>query len=278
MAEENSATDVNDDLDLGAALLEDSQSTSTEESSTEEAKETSTEAPETTDTAKTDEDSDSTQETDETTDKDDSEETDTEDQPKKRDAASRKQELQAEIRRLNSEKRQLEEEVKARYEANYRTNTVDELVEDQGLEPEEAALAIREQELELNREQTRVFGLNQAIDVEVAQVMHDFSWADPESEDYDQAVATLAYERLQQWGKPDVDEKTGFIRNINVMPYEVYEAFDATRKSSKESGVVAGQKAAARNLAVAEPRSSAPVNTDNAEDKDPFLMGFNKVK
>jgi hypothetical protein len=276
MADE--ATDVNDDLDLGAALLEETSSpTSTEEPSTPEPKETTT-APETPDAEKTDEDSAKDTDTEEPTDdkSDDSEETDTEGQPKKRDAASRKQELQAEIRQLNAQKRQLEEEVKARYEATYRTNTVDELV-DEGLEPEEAELKIREQAHELQVEQTRVFNLNQSIDLEVAQVMSDFSWADPESTDYDESTAKLAYERLQEWGKPEVDEKTGFIRNISVMPYQIYEAFDAVRQSSSQAGMVAGQKAQAKMLAAAEPRASAP-SAPTEEESDPFLAGFNKVK
>lgn len=270
----NATDGANEFAELGAEIL--GESTSTEESSTEETKETKETKPAVEEQSqKTDEATETTETEDESeTKEDESDETKDADKPK-RDAEARKEQLNKEIRQLVAEKKQRQAEVERLNSQVYRTESQEELVA-AGLSPDEAKAEADRQSWEMEKFNRDITDLNQTIDLQVAQVMTDFPWADPESQDYDPTIAKSAYELFQKAGQPVVDERTGFVTNINVMPYDIYAAFDATRRSSTQSGAVQGQKATEKMLAAAEPSSSRQTETTEDEE-DKFLQGFNKV-
>lgn len=196
-------------------------------------------------------------------------------QPPKKDAEARKAQLQQEIRQLVAERNKRRDEVKQLVETQYRTETVEEL-EEQGYSPREAEIEAQRQQLELAQYQGQLANMQETINIEIAQVLTDFPVFDRESPQYDKALAERAWSVYQNVAKPDIDERTGMTRQVNVLPYEIYKAFAETHTSGATRGEAQAQKAAERMMASAEPRASATPPT-STEDSDPFLSGFERV-
>jgi hypothetical protein len=275
MADNDQDTDVNDAEDLGAALLE--ESTSTTESSTEENKETDKAADKPAEKPADPADEPDTDAAESDTDDDAADDPEAAEQPPKKDAEARKAQLNQEIRELVARKKDMEQQVNEAIAANYRTETPEEL-QSQGYEREDAEKLAQEQAREMEQFNREVVDTNQRIDLEVAQLMSDFAWADKDSPDYDAASAERAYKLYETFAQPQIDPKTGYVTKTNAFPYDIYASFDAERQAARESGTLQGQKATEKMLAAAEPQaSSSRTGKTDKEDEDPFMAGFNKV-
>lgn len=278
-----------DDLfDLGTAML-DADETSTEESSTEEKNESTeakpaetegkpkdpgtTEDDESEEAEEADDDSaESEESTDETKDGDE--------QPKKKDAATRKAELNNEIRTMVATKKQLETDIAQLTAEKYRTQSEEELVAE-GMDPAEAKAEADRQERAMTDYSRDVADLNNALEIETKQLWSDFPMFDPQSTEFNQKLADRAKAAYVKAANPQRDENTGLVNKVNVLPYDFYAAFAETHldaaASAEAQGRVAGQKAAEKMAAAAEPSSSTGTATED-DESDPFLKGFNSVK
>lgn len=189
-------------------------------------------------------------------------------------AEARKNALQTEIRELVSKRNELRAEVEQQNAKAYRVETAEELA-DQGLTEEEAENEILRQEMQMREFNLHVADLNANLNLESLQVMQDFPIFDPDSSEFDSALATRVRGLYEQAAQPQVDKKTGLVLKSNIAPYEFYKAFAETHQSSgaksRAEGKIEGQKASDKQLAAAEtPSSTAP----RAAKEDPFLKGL----
>ena len=276
------APDVNtdDNKELGEALLD--ESPSNPEPSTEENKETTTEvdAP----TPETDEGKPATEATETEKPSDDTTSEEPEADVNAR-AEKRKEQLNQEIRELVATRNQKREEIARLNEAKYRTQTVEELV-DEGMSAEEARIEQQRQELQLSQQNLRVADLNTNLDIESAQVMSDFPIFDPGTPEnpnplYNAEVASRANALYQQAAGLRTDPETGLIIQANITPYEFYKNFNDVytqgRTEGENAGKVTGQRAAEKMLAAVEPSSSAPAAQEEDTEDDLFLKGMSRV-
>ena len=186
---------------------------------------------------------------------DENPEGDDEGQPKK-DANSRKDQLQTEIRDLVSKRNELRAEVQNLNSHVYRTETKDELVA-QGMSEAEAAIEEMKQQNEMKDFNARVTDMNANLNIESLQVLADFPVFDPDSDQYDADLAARAKAVYQKAAQIQVDPKTGLVVSLNVLPYDIYKAFAETHSGGVASGQVKGQKSTEKMMASAEPKSSA---------------------
>lgn len=194
---------------------------------------------------------------------------DDEDQPKK-DASTRKEQLQTEIRGLVSKRNELRTEVQKLNEQVYRTETKEELV-DQGMDEHDAAIEAMKQENEMKDFNARVTDLNANLNIESLQVLADFPVFDPDSSEFDKELADRAKAVYERAAQIKVDPKTGLVVSLNVLPYDIYKAFAETKSGGVASGQVKGQKSTEKMMASAEPRSSA---APKAPREDAFRSGL----
>lgn len=191
------------------------------------------------------------------------------DQPKK-NAETRKEELQAEIRDLVAKRNVLREEVEATNAKVYEPQSAEELIE-QGMDPALAKVEALEQGQKMDKFNAHVTDLNANLNVESLQVMADFPIFNPDAPEYDKALAETAKNAYQRAAQIQVDPNTGLVVQANVLPYEIYKAIADARTSGTQQGAAKGQKAAEKMLASADtPSSSAP----KQPKEDPFLKGL----
>lgn len=180
---------------------------------------------------------------------------DDEGQPKK-DATSRKEQLQTEIRGLVSKRNELRTEVQGLNSQVYRTETKEELV-NQGMDENAAAIEELTQKQQMSEFNARVTDMNANLNIESLQVLADFPVFDPTAPEYDADLATRAKAVYEKAAQIQVDPKTGLVVNLNVLPYDIYKAFAETYSGGVSSGQVKGQKSTEKMMASAEPKSSA---------------------
>lgn len=237
----------------------------TEESSPKE--ETATDKPEVTEEESKEASEEEPETTEEETDGEKAEET--EEAPKK-DAESRKQALNTEIRELVTKRNELRQQVEQANSQAYRTQPVAELV-DQGMEETAAELEALQQQVQMQEYNNYVSDLNATLNTEALQVMSDFPVFDPESSEYNETLANEARQVYLEAAKPQTDPKTGLLVQANASPYKIYQSFARVHQSGSQSGELSGQVAAEKNLAAADtPSSTAPKRAK----VDPFKAGL----
>jgi hypothetical protein len=189
------------------------------------------------------------------------------DAPKPRTAEARKEQLNSEIRELVSRRNDARREIEAVNAQVYQPQTADELIE-AGSEPAMARVEALEQRTQMAEYNAQVADLNANLGVESLQVLNDFPVFDPNSPEYDKALATRAAKVYQRAAGLQTDPQTGLFTQANAMPYEIFKAFAETHQTSVQSGQVNGQRAAEKMLASADtPPSAAP----KAPKVDPLM-------
>ena len=216
--------------------------------------------------------------------------TEPEEAPSK-NAETRKQQLNNEIRDKVAERNALRREIaelnKQKYQLKNTSDipTVDALMEQ--INPEtgdyytrtEAKLARIEAERELEHEQKQMDDYTETIvdnrlrlRDEADRVLKDFPMFDEQSPSYNQKLTEQA-NRIAE-GLIVKDNNTGEIIGSRGSIYDVYAVIAEATKSAEMDGKIAGRKAVATMMNSADVIGSSSTGTASEED-DPFLKGFN---
>lgn len=190
-----------------------------------------------------------------------------EDKPK-RDAESRKEQLNTEIRDLVAQRNALKEEVTKANAEVYQPATEQQLV-DEGLSATDAKVEALRQQIEMRDYNERVAEAQLTIESEANRVIQDFPTFNPDSPDYDSELATEAAELLQQ--NLITDPNTGQIIGSNVSPYQLYKTLARATGISATKAQLKGQQATESMYANADTASSA---APPAKPKDPLMALF----
>lgn len=212
-----------------------------------------------------------------------------------KDAEMRKQQLNTEIRdkvaERNALKREIEELNRQKYQLKSEDDlpTVEQLLEE--INPEtgdyfnrtEAQLLLLQAKYELDHQarqmdeyNNRLVETNMALINEAEQVLRDFPMFDPNSDEYDEALANQADRLLD--ASIIRDQNTGRIIGSQVSPYELYSTIANAAKSAKTRGEVAGRKAAQKMMASADVIGGATSPSGADGDDDPFGKGLRRAR
>lgn len=212
-----------------------------------------------------------------------------------KDAEMRKQQLNTEIRdkvaERNALKREIEELNRQKYQLKSEDDlpTVEQLLEE--INPEtgdyfnrtEAQLLLLQAKYELDHQarqmdeyNNRLVETNMALINEAEQVLRDFPMFDPNSDEYDEALANQADRLLD--ASIIRDQNTGRIIGSQVSPYELYSTIANAAKSAKTRGEVAGRKAAQKMMASADVIGGATSLSGADGDDDPFGKGLKRAR
>lgn len=217
----------------------------------------------------------------------------TESEPHRKNAETRKQQLNNEIRDKVAERNALREEIAELNRQKYQLQSVDDIPTVEALmdqqNPEtgdyytrtEARLARIEAERELERQQKQMDEYNDRIvdnrlrlKDEASQALKDFPIFDDESDAYNKDLADQANQIAESLIV--VDETTGEIIGSRGSIYGVYAAIANAAKSAETNGRIAGRKAAVDMMNSADILGSSG-NATTDDGNDPFVEGFNKV-
>ena len=218
-------------------------------------------------------------------------ETKTEDTSPK-NAETRKQQLNNEIRdkvaERNALKREIAELNRQKYQLKNSTDlpTVEALTEQ--VNPDtgdyytltEAKLARIEAERELEREQRQldeytdnVVDNRLRLRDEADRALKDFPMFDENSSDYNESLAKQA-DRIAE--SLLLKDGSGEIIGSNGSIYDVYAAIANAAQSAETNGKIAGRKAAVEMMSSADVVGASNTSS-TTEDSDPFLKGFKKA-
>lgn len=217
-------------------------------------------------------DKDDTDTEDDTADTEDTEGTD----PKggKMDAATRREQLQVEIRQLANRKTQLLQEIAVANSKFYKASTPEEIMAaDPEIDPAMARVQALEEQRQMDQYNQYVTDLNTSLDIDSNQVLLDNPIFDEKSTEYAPHLADLARQTYVEVAQVKTDPNTGAVVQASVMPSTVYKAIADAYKAGSQAGKVSGRKAATKTLAATEtPSASAPTRTK----EDPFLAGLRR--
>jgi hypothetical protein len=211
-------------------------------------------------------------------------------------ADERKQQLAEEVNGANQEIRDLvsqrnellnqrntiRQEVEQLTATIYRPQTADEIMEETGQTPADARITAMEQREELRSYQNTVAEQQFVISSESQRVINDYPMFNPNSDNFQPAIATQAAQLLESnlIRDPNVPEYLngqptgkGIVVGAHVSPYQLYKTIADAQALGSTQGQVNGQRAAEQMSAAADPASSAP---PKAPKEDPFLVGLTK--
>ena len=212
-----------------------------------------------------------------------------------KDAEMRKQQLNTEIRdkvaERNAIKREIEELNRQKYQLKSEDDlpTVEQLLEE--INPEtgdyfnrtEAQLLLLQAKYELDHQarqmdeyNNRLVETNMALINEAEQVLRDFPMFDPNSDEYDEALANQADRLLD--ASIIRDQNTGRIIGSQVSPYELYSTIANAAGAAKVRGEVAGRKAAQKMMASVDVVGGAASPSGADSDDDPFAKGLERAR
>lgn len=181
-------------------------------------------------------------------------------------AEARKQQLNTEIRDLVAKRNELKVEVEKANAEVYQPATSEELVE-QGMTELEAKVEAMRQEQEMDKFNSRVAEAQLTISHEADKVLTDFPIFNPESNTYDEELATEAAQLLE--ANLIKDPNTNQVIGSNVSPYQLYKTFARAAGISATKGQIQGQKNTEKMLANADAPSGA--TKQKAPEKDPIM-------
>lgn len=168
-------------------------------------------------------------------------------------ADERKTELNTEIRDLVSQRNALRTEVAKANAEVYQPATEQDLV-DEGMTATNAKVEALRQQVEMRDYNERVAEAQLTVESEANRVLRDFDWANPDSPDYKEDLATQASALLQQ--NLDTDPNTGQIIGSRISPYQLYKTLDTATNLSAVQGQLKGQQATETMLANADTAGS----------------------
>lgn len=167
---------------------------------------------------------------------------------------------------LANENRALRQEVERLTADVYQPKSTEDF-ESEGMNAAEARVAALESRLEIKEFNDQVSQAQSAIGGDSMQVLNDFAWANPDSEEFDedlhgQAAELLEANLIRHPEIPEVDENgqptgKGMVIGANVPPYQLYQTLDRARGISATKGQMQGQQAVEKQLANADTSSSA---------------------
>ena len=173
------------------------------------------------------------------------------------------------------ERQQQRKQLEAIIGNQFRTQTPEELVEEQGLSEAEAKIAALEQKVELQNWRSSIIDLNANINTESLEVMKDYPVFDEKSPEYDKEFSTKVANMYQLAADIQFDETGEYVTNAKISPYDFYKEMADLRGSSVRKGKIEGAKSSEQMLSSSEPASRA-VSKESAEEEDLFLKGFNR--
>lgn len=209
-----------------------------------------------------------------------------------KNAETRKQQLNNEIRDKVAERNALRREIaelnKQKYQMKNESDlpTVDALMEQ--INPEtgdyytrtEAKLARIEAERELERETRKLDEYTDSIvdnrlrlRDEADKVLKDFPMFDESSPSYDKDLAEKAEQVAE---KLLIKDKSGEVIGSSGSIYDVYALVAAAVESAGKSGEIAGKKAAEKMMVSADVLGASSAESVSDDDDNPFLKGFRK--
>jgi hypothetical protein len=198
----------------------------------------------------------------------------TESKPTKAD--ERKTQLNTEIRDLVAKRNALKVEVEKANAEVYQPATEDELT-GQPKDPNdpnsevytalEARVEAMDQQRKIEKYNSEVAEAQLTISHESEKVLSDFSWANPDSADYEEEIAAEAAQLLES--NLIIDPHTQQVIGSNVSPYQLYKTIDRAHKSSTIKGQIKGREDTEAMLANADtPSGAAPIKkTKNPIDE-----------
>lgn len=209
-------------------------------------------------------------------------EAESEEEPEKpkKDANYRKDELNTEIRDLVSTRNNLKQEVEQLTAGVYKTQTADEIMAETGESASDARLTAMEQRQELRDYNDKIIESQLIVSTESERIIRDFPMFDPQSEQYQPGIAAQAAQVLEKnlIRDPNVPEMfngqptgRGIVIGAHARPYELYKPIADAYNASANDNRAAGQRAAEKMLASADPQSSA---APKLAKEDPFLQGL----
>lgn len=209
-----------------------------------------------------------------------------------KNAETRKQQLNNEIRDKVAERNALRKEIAELNRQKYQIKNMSDLPTVEALmeqvNPEtgdyytrtEAKLARIEAERELERETRKMDEYTENIvdnrlrlRDEADRVLRDFPMFDETSPSYDKDLAAKAEQVAE---KLLLKDASGEVIGSNGSIYDVYALVAAAVESAGKSGEIAGKKAAEKMMVSADVLGASSIDTASSEDDNPFLKGFRK--
>ena len=212
-------------------------------------------------------------------------------EPQSKNAETRKQQLNNEIRDKVAERNALRREIAELNRQKYQMKSVSDLPTVEAMmeqiNPEtgdyytrtEAKLARIEAERELESKQKQmdeftenVVDNRMRLKDEADRVIRDFPMFDETSPSYDKDLAEKA-ERVAEG--LIIKDESGEVIGSRGSIYDVYALVASATESAKRDGEIAGRKAAEKMMnAVDIPSANSPVASDDDDENNPFLRGF----
>ena len=209
-----------------------------------------------------------------------------------KNAETRKQQLNNEIRDKVAERNALRKEIAELNRQKYQIKNMSDLPTVEALmeqvNPEtgdyftrtEAKLARIEAERELERETKKMDEYTENIvdnrlrlRDEADRVLRDFPMFDETSPSYDKDLAAKAEQVAE---KLILKDASGEVIGSSGSIYDVYALVAAAVESAGKSGEIAGKKAAEKMMVSADVLGASSIDTASSEDDNPFLKGFKK--
>lgn len=202
---------------------------------------------------------------------------DSEDENTETDEESEEVDPKEQARRDYRERQQAKRKLEQQLDSEWRTQSEEELVE-QGVDPNEAKIEALRQQMELQNYKQYVSETNNIVDQDASSLMLDYDIYNPKSKDFDPQFTAKALSRWEREAHVEYnDPRTkDYIVRADFGPYETFSELAEIRGESVKRGKVEGQKATEKNLAAAEPSSSANTKSETSEEKDPMLIGFDR--
>lgn len=171
-----------------------------------------------------------------------------------------------EIRDLVAAKNALRESVSKANSDAYKPATEEELTAE-GMSATDAKLEAMKQSMEMRDYTEKVAEAQLTIESESNRILRDFGWANPQSENFKEELANEASQLLQ--ANLIIDPNTNQVIGSNISPYQLYKTLDRASGIERANGQIEGQQATEKQMANADPASSAapPKKSENPLDK-----------
>lgn len=169
---------------------------------------------------------------------------------------TRKDGLNTEIRDLVAKRNELKREVSEANAQVYQPASEEELVE-QGMSESDAKVEALKQQFAVRDYNDRVAEAQLTLESESDRVLREFSWANPDSDEFNKDLAAEAADMLN--ANLLTDKNTGQVVGSNMSPYQIYKTLNTAIAANSVREREAGQKSTEEMLANAdEGASKAP--------------------
>lgn len=180
------------------------------------------------------------------------------------------------FQRLANDNRALKQEIERLTGEVYQPKTAEDF-EAEGLNAVDARIRAFESRQEIKEFNEQVSDAQNYIGSDSMQVLNDFAWANPDSEEFDEDLHGTAAQLLEAnlIRHPEIPEigpdgqptGLGMVIGATVPPYQLYQSLDQARGISATKGQMKGQQAMETQLANAD---SAPSSSPTKTKSDPL--------